>query len=259
MKKVLISMLMLIALATSLPAQITREKADEIATTCLDVEKNPPLQETLWDYPLKPEMEEWATLRTKKQMVDTCQIPFDILNKVTTEDLVAICLNYPMFNDYLLYDDERRGMRLFINRFNGLLELSKREDGARKLMNVYFNFPILTQIQNNPLSNDYHTPYKLPFLEMVLCDDLFLNKLSDEELIELKIIAVNKYVDKLQNMEVYSLFNIKKSMLLASIIIGRLDDTALTQEQKEIIKRFIKNYQHCDAELLTEISKIISL
>lgn len=213
----------------------------------------------LWDYPLKPGMEEWATLKTYKQMLDTCQIPLDILNNVNTKDLIAICLNYPMFNDYLIHDDERKGVHIMIKRFNGLRELSQREDRIPELIQTYSDFPILTQLQKDPTSKEYHLPYKLPFLELLLCDTLFLNKMNSVELEELRIIALNKYESKLQNPDVYSLFNIRKIMLLIASIMDRQNNVALSPEQQEILKTYIKNYNHCPHSLLTEVSKIIIL
>ena len=218
-------------------------------------------QETiLWDYPLKPGMEEWATLRTKTQMVTACQIPLDILDTINTKELVAICLNYPMFNDYLFFDDERKGISIMIARFNGLKGLSQREDRISELIQTYSDFPILTQLSKDPMSKEYHLPYKLPFLESLLCDTLFLNKMDSTELEELRIIALDKYASKLQNPEVYSvLFNIKKTMLLIASIIDRQNNLALSPEQQVVLKTFIENYNHCSHNLLTEVSKIITL
>ena len=216
-------------------------------------------QNTLWDYPIKPGMEEWATLRTKKQMIDACQIPLEILNNSNTKDLVTICLNYPMFNDYLIFNNERKGICVMIQRFNGLMELSQRENKIPELIQAYSNFPILTQLQKDPTSKEYHLPYKLPFLELVLCDTLFLNKMNNDELEELRVIALNKYVSELQNPDVYSLFNIKKTMLLIASVIIRQNNATILPEQQDTLKTFIESYNYCSHNLLIEVSKIITL
>jgi hypothetical protein len=205
-------------------------------------------------------MEEWVTLRTKKQMIDACQIPSGILNNINTKDLVTICLNYPMFNDYLVYEDERKGISVMINKFNGLKELSQREDRMTELIQTYSDFPILTQLQKDPASKEYHLPYKLPFLELVLCDTLFLNNTNSIELEELRIIALNKYESKLQNPEIYSLlFNVTKTMLLIASIIEKQNRLSLSPEQQDVLKSFIENYNYFPHSLLTELSKIITL
>ena len=85
-------------------------------------------------------------------------------------------------------------------------------------------------------------------------------QMDSAELEELRIIALDKYENKLQNPEVYSvLFNIKKTMLLIASIIDRQNNEALSPEQQEILKTFIENYNHCPNSLLTEVSKIITL
>ncbi|MDR2929195.1 MAG: hypothetical protein LBV41_13520 [Cytophagaceae bacterium] len=216
-------------------------------------------QEKIWDYPLKPGMEEWATLKTYKQKIDTCQIPLNVLNTSDTKDLVTICLNYPMFNDYIVYTNERRGILVMINRFNGLKELTQREDKIAELVHAYSDFPILTQLSKDPASKEYHLPYKLPFLELILCDTQFLNSMNSNELETLRTVALNKYKSKLQNQSVYSLSNIKKTMFLIASVMNRQNSSVLSSEQQEMLKIFIKNYDHCSNSLLTEISKIISL
>ena len=78
--------------------------------------------------------------------------------------------------------------------------------------------------------------------------------MTNEELEELRKITVNKYTDKLQNSEVYSLFNIKKTMLLTAVIMNKQSKT----ENQDVINTFIKNYNHLDPNTLTEMSKIIA-
>ncbi|GHV08092.1 hypothetical protein FACS1894160_1790 [Bacteroidia bacterium] len=211
-----------------------------------------------WDYPVKPGAKEWAKFETGQQMSKACQIPLEILNAISTSELAKICLNYPLSNEYLAFNDERIGINTIIKNFNGLTELSQRKGGIQELIQIYAGYPVLTQIQDDASSKDYHIPYRLPFLELLLSDDIFLSQLNSKELAELRKIVTNKYAGKVQNTEVYSLFNIKKTMLLATIIIDKQTEIALSTEQQDIIKAFIKNYNHPDPDLLTETSKIIS-
>jgi len=211
----------------------------------------------LWDYPIKPGTSEWAALETNEQMTNACQIPLEILSTITTKELVEISLNYPQFNNYIAFNDEREGVNNIIKRFNGLQELSQRTDCINELIIAYENYPIITQIQTEPNSESYHTPYKLPFLELVLSDNLFLSQLNSEDLETIRKIAINKYALKLENHEVYSFFNIKTTMLLAAIIIDKQNNTTNSQEERYIIKSFIKDYNLLQPDLLTKVSKII--
>ncbi len=207
-----------------------------------------------WDYPIKPGMKEWVAFETGEQMAKACQIPLDVLNTIGTKELVTVCLNYPLFNNYVAFNDEREGVNAIIQQFNGLHELSQRKDGVQELIQTYADFPILSQAQKDVTSKEYHIPYKLSFLELVLSNNTFLRKMTNEELEELRKIAVNKYADKLQNSEVYSLFNIKKTMLLAAVIMNKQSKI----EKQDIIDMFIKTYNNLDSNTLTEFSKIIT-
>lgn len=210
-------------------------------------------EKIVWDYPIKPEMKEWASFETGEQMVKACQIPLDILSVISTKELVTVCLNYPLFNNYVAFNDEREGVNITIRQFNGLQELSKRTDGIQELIKAYESYPILSKVQNDVNSKDYHIPYKLSFLELVLSDNVFLSKMDNDKLEELRKIAVNKYADKLQNSDVYSLYSIKKTMLLAAVIMNKQSQT----EKQEVINAFIQNYNHLDSNTLTEMSKLI--
>lgn len=203
----------------------------------------------VWDYPVKPGMKEWATFETGEQMVKACQIPLDVLNTISTKELVTICLKYPLFFNYMASNDERRSINNTIQKFNGLQELSQRKDGIRELIKAYADYPV----QKDVNSKDYHSPFRLSFLELVLSDNVFLSKMDDSELEELRKITVNKYVDKLQNSDEYSLYNIKKTMLLTAVIMNKQNKT----ETQDVINTFIKNYNRFDSNILTEMSKLI--
>ena len=207
-----------------------------------------------WDYPLKPKMKEWATLETSEQMIKACQIPIDVLSTISTKELAKICLSYPLLNNYIAFNDEREGVNITIRQFNGLQELNQRKDGVRELIKIYSDYPILSQVQNDVNSKDYHIPYKLSFLELVLSDNMILSQIDNNELDELRKIAVNKYADKLQNSDVYSLYSVKKTMLLVAVIMNKQSKA----EKQDVIDAFIKNYNHLDSKTLTEMSKLIT-
>ena len=44
-------------------------------------------------------------------MQSACQIPDDVLSNLSTEELVQICMDYPLFGNYLAYDNETFGIK----------------------------------------------------------------------------------------------------------------------------------------------------
>jgi len=210
-----------------------------------------------WDYPVKPGSIEWVNFTTGRQMVEACQIPQEVLDTINTRNLAEICINYPLFLDYSALNDERKGISNMIERFNGLKELNKRKNGVEELINIYKNFPILTEVPQKS-SKDYYAPLKLPFIELLLSDDSFIKQLNNQMSVELEKIILDKYIGKLENPHIYSVYNIKKTFLLGAVVMMHNKKFENALEQHDIVKRYIENYFHSDSALLTEISKIIT-
>ena len=127
-------------------------------------------------------------------------------------------------------------------------------------MNLYKDFPVITQVPQIP-SNDADTLYKLPFLELLLANDAFIDQLDEQQCIELMKMVVEKYEKKIENSHVYNIANIKKTFLLGAVVISKHGIDSKTPEQQDFIHRFIDTYEqfhNADLSLLSEISKIIS-
>lgn len=81
--------------------------------------------------------ENWRTYQSLKEMLDACQIPTDILSKIPTDELVRICMDYPLSVNYIAYDDKLKGIKAIMDGFNGFAELQKRSDAAEELISFY--------------------------------------------------------------------------------------------------------------------------
>ena len=49
--------------------------------------------------------EVWKSFKNVEEMKAACQIPDDILSKMSTEELAKVCINYPLYGNYALYND----------------------------------------------------------------------------------------------------------------------------------------------------------
>lgn len=95
-------------------------------------------KELPWDYPVKPGTEEWEQFSTYQECVDACQIPEEILVSLSTEDLTAICIQYPgIVGDLFRFDHVDDGLDLLFEEFNGVRELFQREDLSKGLLKWY--------------------------------------------------------------------------------------------------------------------------
>jgi hypothetical protein len=95
-----------------------------------------------WDYPVKPDMEEWNRFKSVEDMYQACQIPDKILQQMDTEELVKVCLNYPALSILLLYNSFQAGYENFYTQFNGIRELMSRKDVGEYLLKTYTNMSL---------------------------------------------------------------------------------------------------------------------
>ena len=85
-------------------------------------------QETTWNYPIKPGTKEWGSLENNTEKINVFQIPIEILHSINTEDLLLICLYYPLLPDMYAFNYIVDGFEKFENDFNGFRELICRKD-----------------------------------------------------------------------------------------------------------------------------------
>lgn len=228
------------------------------ALSCCLFSKGQQVIDVPYDFPIKPGTEKWKEFKTGQEMVDACQIPAEILQNMSTDALAETCLNYPLALDYSAYNDERVGIRSIINKFNGLQELAKRPDGALALTKLYKGMPVDTKrARVSTRIKDNASILHISYLELLLADDNFKDLLSTTECLELQKIVQSKYEDKLQHRNTYSLFSIKKSLLLGSMLVDKVKNHSLSTDQKAKISEFAEHFENPDAFLIQEISTYI--
>ncbi len=79
-----------------------------------------------YDYPIKKGTPEWFELTTIHKKIEACQIPTDILERLSTEALIETVKNYPLGINLYAYDSLDMGYEKVKSQFNGLAELEKR-------------------------------------------------------------------------------------------------------------------------------------
>ena len=98
---------------------------------------NPPTEILVWDYPVKPGMEEWKKFHSYEEMVNACQIPEKILFSLSTEELTKICLQYPPLYNVFAFNFLSMGADKLYDDFNGIRELFKRKETSKELLRHY--------------------------------------------------------------------------------------------------------------------------
>ena len=91
----------------------------------------------VWDYPVKPGLEEWKKLNSPYEIYQALQIPDKILKEIDTESLVQICLNYPATTVFFIRNTPQECFEAFYSQFNGIQELMNRKDAGKFLLSKY--------------------------------------------------------------------------------------------------------------------------
>lgn len=181
------------------------------------------LKEPSWEYPVRPGMDKWEKLKTNEEMTTICQIPEDILTSLTTEDLIRTCMAYPLLPDIFLYDNLKEGFETKLSSFNGFQELLKRKDLNSALLKIYTEMqPDLTTTQD---FRDNNNTFKFIYIDLLLTQPLVISQLSETQKKEILINALNKYLTKKEIPEVYSVFNLKTTLLVVYLYTNQLQDT----------------------------------
>lgn len=205
-------------------------------------------------FPVLPGSEKWKSFTTGKQMHEACQIPEEILKNMTVEALAETCFSYPLQFEYVAFNDERKGIKTVIERFNGLTELSKRTGGTNELIKLYKNIP--TKIQS-VIADDL--PYKTAYIELLLADEAFINGLDQAGILKLQKEVLQNYKFKTSNTKIYSQYNIVRTVLLGSVIFEKLHKNNFKSNSTHVIvKDFITNYNTASPEQIKEITGILN-
>lgn len=96
--------------------------------------------QTKWDFPVKLGSTKWKSLKSAQEIWKVQQIPTEILNKMSTEDVFYAWLELPGRLEVLAYNTMQKGFDVTVNRFNVLSELLKREDVGKVVFEYYQHF-----------------------------------------------------------------------------------------------------------------------
>ena len=210
-----------------------------------------------WDYPIRPDTEEWNAL-DHSQRRDTLQIPKSILKRMSTPVLAKVCMDYPLVYHCGSYDNDRYGIELTINSFNGFGELIKREGGTQELVKIYRDYPTPIPIAGE---HDYYANIYLSYFDLLLTDPRFIEQLNEGELTTLKEMVKDKYIERLRCYTECPFFPyMMYDLFLGAVITDRQSSVTLSKEEKEELQYFIRRHDpgmvHYD-NYLPKLSKII--
>ena len=184
-----------------------------------------------WDYPIKPETEEWKKFESNKAKVEACQIPEYVLRDISTDDLMKLCLQYPLLYDVFAFNNTNDGLRKLFSDFNGIRELSKRENATNNLREQY-----LSEIRSFPeilnRGSDFDIGYssaRISILEVLLSYSDFHSDTSKENQKKILESLLLGYREKLKYPEYFQGNGFATNLFARAHIIIKID-TALSEK-----------------------------
>lgn len=151
---------------------------------------------SIFSYPFHAGDSEWKKFSDNQERINALQIPQNILKKISTEDLLEICLDFPFLVEILFADDFQTGFESLCELFNGYKELSLRNDldevifmKSKNLSKEVEKISILNNTERATFS------IKWLFIEMLMIQDYFLDKFSTSKE---KIISSFEINDKIK-------------------------------------------------------------
>ena len=198
-------------------------------------------------YPVTPIDEMWQSLFTTTERVDACRIPDEILDKMTTLQLLLAAIDYPMSGTLYMYSDMETGFEVLTEYCGALEELLSRADCMKTVKEYYVNYNIpenkivdwsriideddpaegANAIINDPellelATADYRIMYAIDLMEMIMASKtLELDSAGQEQLI-------NIILDKKEDKDCSELFEKTDDCTYLNVVCEQIDADGTT-------------------------------
>jgi len=180
----------------------------------------------IWDCSVRQGTEERKKFKSNTEKITAYQIQENILSVLSTEELLDLCLRYPLLYDIFAFNDLNRGLDKLFSDFNGIRELYKREDVVYYLINRYAQ-----KVQSFSFLNEEHSKSeKGRFIISVSALEALLSRIdrqeNNKEVLQNLIVG---YEEKQKNANYFKGFGFRNNLFSRSQIISKMDN--LSEDQ----------------------------
>lgn len=194
-----------------------------------------------WDYPIKPGTEQWKKIKTYKEQLEVYNIPIDVLERISTKELVNVCLSYPEWRLISAYDNYQTGFSTINQIFNGFNELLSRKDAAKELLEKYKSMDPLAIKKDWTLIEKGTYAFSFVCIEILLSNPSIIAKLTNEEESSFLKEAIKKYKGKESISDIYSLWDLSPTSGICMNILEKRGMKFNEVEQKSVKLNLITN------------------
>lgn len=189
-----------------------------------------------------PEVSNEGQIMSIGSRLNQMQVPEDVLNKMSTIELLDICLDFPYIIDIFFYDNLQKGYENLKKEFNGYEELTKRSDVEEVILNKYGNLHKEIECVNN-LSQIEQGEFSIKWFvfEMMISQDWFLNNLNQNKEKDLLATCIRNKQIKENNQHIFSSVNeIPTHLLLIKKALHDPEVYQIDEDNKKELIEFVK-------------------
>lgn len=201
--------------------------------------------------------QEWQNMN-HVEMIEACRIPDDILNNMSSEELLQAFLSYPIIADIIAFNTYRQGFETMLEESDALRELMKREDRASVILNYYQQLSAAPAAKQTATYSNMSTGW---FLEILLAQPEMIDAMSEDQIKTLNETSSKKESTRLKYPELYqsSVYTFQRALQEnyspSSYVSGKVKSagttniptTAITQDGV-VVRAYNRSPDFTDAE-----------
>jgi hypothetical protein len=208
--------------------------------------------QVVWEYPVKPGSEKWNALKTFEERVAACNIPEDIMNKLTTTALIEACMDYPIKSIFFIYNTPQISFDTYLENFNGVRHLNKRQDLKdilfKKLGKVEINYNTVNEKTGLQLFGNF-------ILLNVIAQDDFLNSCDIAQMNKLLNLSLKIHENYGNDMGVSPSISYTYGRIIAKILFKLKPQILSKIDKNNTLEKYRKTGALTSPEFLEEIIK----
>lgn len=145
-----------------------------------------------YQYPTLPGTPEWDALKDNQEKIDACVVPQEILDNMTTEEVLETLLNYPLQANISAFNSIQAGVEVVYHWYSGevLSTLLSRPDRADVILHRYQNTPLEGKTTDETFENSYDQDTMEVLMQMKPIKALY----TEEQLLEIERAVSETYL-----------------------------------------------------------------
>lgn len=160
-----------------------------------------------YDYPVKRGTSEWYSIKTYDSLRKVCQIPSNIVDKMSTSLLLESIINYPLIGDVLVFESYKKGLENLANNFNAFATIIQRSDLDAVLLHAYSIHLDKNLDSSSAIEKGEHS-VQMSFFELLINHSFQHNKIKGENSQLFLNQLLKAFNEKKNNPEVYGIMSL---------------------------------------------------